>query len=321
MTTPARVRLLVLLLTAMCLAGCEPKRPQVRVSMDHLVAEYNANARRVPRLWARVKMQLSVKDENGRTLLTWGSTSPLARPNGLLLLFKADDPFRPQNFVLIGRETAAMDVFRIGSSVDEGIYYLWYGYGERRKAWWGWHKYVGAAAVTMPFDPNQLLAVLAVCLLPEDFTRLPTVTMRMSQRPFAYVLTYLDRQPITGRIGSRREVYFRWDDKRPRRPFLIHIFDSTGQQVMTARLKKYRPIEAADAPELRPVMPTDVEITWPATGSRLHMVLSEMTAQEDRGDVEACRFRDAETNDLPGGLTAADLVQVDATLETGGDQE
>ena len=70
---------------AMAIAGC-PQCPPAHVPIEQLVSEFNSNAAAVPRLWARVKIAVALADEKGRTF-TWGSTSPLAAPNGLLLLF------------------------------------------------------------------------------------------------------------------------------------------------------------------------------------------------------------------------------------------
>jgi len=311
MRTAAAILVVSCLLAA---PGCKPKCPEMRLSLGKLVAEQNANAGRIERLWARAKIRVEMPGG-----LAWGSTSPLAAPNGRLLLQKSGDPLGPQDFVLIGGESLAMDLFRIGSSTAEGIYYFWYSAGPRGgQAWWGRHEFAGAPGVKdMPIEANQLLSVLGVCALPADFTKLPTVALSMSRDPCAYVLTYIDRQPLTGRILFRREIFLTWDDKRPPRPFRINLFDNTGRRIMTARVKNYRPVEAAAAAGRPPVMPTDIEIAWPEKKSKVHIALSEMTT-EDKWDVSACRFRDADTGELPGGLSPGDVVQVDADLTSGG---
>ena len=321
MTASLRPVWIGMLLTGLVLAGCQPTAPLTRVGIDPLVAEYNANARQVPRLWARAKMQLSF---NGFSL---GSTSPLAASNGLLLLSKTDEPLGPQNFVLIGQETLAMKLFAAGSSVDEGIYYLWHR-ARDGQAWWGWHELAGAPGTetdAIPIDPNQLLSVLGICELPSNFTQLPTVALTMTHRPgekldfgekCAYVLTYLARQPLTNRILFRREIYFTWDETDPRRPYEIRLLDATGQRIMTAQLRNYKSIETdnADPP---PVMPTDIRIAWPGRDAGLHILLSEMTT-ENRWDIEAVYFRDAETGALPDGVDPANVVPIDAGLEQKG---
>jgi hypothetical protein len=97
------------------ISGCAAPCPQKLVPLETLVAEHNANARCVPRLWARVRLAVTLASEGGWTF-TWGSTSPAATASGLLLLAKGDDPLGPHDFVLIGRETAAVELFRVGSS-------------------------------------------------------------------------------------------------------------------------------------------------------------------------------------------------------------
>jgi len=308
-----RVAVLSICAASILLCGCPRACPESLVSLDQLVAEYNANAAGVPRLWARAKIAVTLTNEKGQTI-RWGSVSPLARPNGLLLLGKGTDRLGPHDLVLIGRQTAAAELFRLGSSAAEGVYYLWYRFGEHAAAMWGRHDLAGAPGATpLPIDPNQLLAVLSICALPDDFTRPPMVALSMAADPCAYVVTYLDRQPISGRILFRREVYFHWDQTKPRRAFLINFFAEDGRRVMTARMKKYKPIGGAGPEARAPVMPTDIEITWPQKKSSMHIVLSEMTAEE-KWDRAACGFRDH----LPAGIDPGDILQVDKHLQTGG---
>jgi len=314
---PALLSVAAFMLAA--ISGCA-RCPETFVSMQQLVGEYNANAAAVPRLWARAKLAVTV-DRDGMPY-TWGSTSPLASPNGLLLLGKGHRKTGPHNFVLIGRETAAVEMFRLGSNVAEGVYYLWYRLGQIGGVWWGRQEFAGAPGIeALPIDPNQLIAVLGICDLPDRFDAPPTVCMAMDATPgqCAYVLTYMDRQPITGNILFRREMYFRWSDTQPRRPFKINIFDNDGRRVMTASLSKYEPIDSPDAPPdtQLPVMPTDIELEWiawpgrPAVIRSIHLVLSEMTTAE-RGDPEAASRLRA---NLPTGLPT---TQVDADVVPGG---
>jgi hypothetical protein len=318
----------IIALAALAAAGCT-ECPKSFVSIDRLVGDYNANARRVPRLWARAKIAVRLADERGWSL-TWGSTSPLATPNGLLLLFKGEPP-GPHDFVLIGREVAGVEVFRAGSKrqqqmpglpAPEDVYYFWYDLAGRGGAWWGLHKLAGAPGTAkLPINPNDLLAVLGVCELPSDLTALPGAALTLSRDPCAYVLTCFDRQPGTRRIRFRREVLFHWSDDLPRRPYQVNFIDAHGRRVMTAELKRYRPIAQEEgAPGPAPVMPTDIlikPVPW-ATGSdgrpaphnplrSIHIVLSHMTT-EPKGSPEACAF------DPPGGRA----VRIDRGADAGG---
>jgi len=177
---------------------------------------------------------------------------------------------------------------------------------------------------TIPIDPTQLVGILGMLELPGDFTSLPTVTMRMSCDPCAYVVTYLGRQAITNRIVYTKDVYFNWDDSELRRPFKVELFDSNGDSAMTAKLGAYKQVglgqsaqsRAVSEDEPAPIMPTDIRISWPGNGSSVHIVLSEMTTDPDRGDVEVVRFRD-EDGELPAGLRADQIIDVDEDLMTG----
>lgn len=283
--TAKTVMFLLLAATAATSFGCPQKCPDTFVSLDTLVTEYNANAAGVPRLWARVKVAVTITDENTGLPFTWGSTSPLASPNSWLLLGKNDEKLGVHDFALAGREMG-QPVFQLGCSMEQKVYYFWYNVGDKGQAWVGQSKYAGAPGVAVPLDPNQLLAVLAVCELPDDFTKHPTVALTMNSRPCAYVVTYIDRQPITNRILFTRRVYFHWSDDEPQRPFKAEFFDATGQIVMYAEMKNYQTVTADEG---EPVMPTDIKIFWPQTKTKFHMVLSDMTT-EDKWSRDVCRF-------------------------------
>jgi len=312
---------------AVGLCGCPRPLPKTQVSLDTLVGEYNANAAAVPRLWARVKVRAAQYDPlTGLETRSYGSR--LLPPHGYLLLSKGENPLGPHNFVLIVNETLAHEVARVGVSRDEGVYYMWQRMWEK-EAQWGRVELAGAPNIPqLPIDPLGLLAVLTVCQLPGDFTHLPTVALTMNTRPseqYAYVLTYVDRRPITRQIGFRRELHFVWHDEKPRLLFRINFFDSRGRRVMAARVGDYRPIDVStmeDPPERPPIMPTDIEITWfddqDRKTSKVHLWLSEMTAAET-WDVAQCRFKE----NLPGDIPPDKVIQVDSGLvpQPKGDRE
>jgi hypothetical protein len=298
------------LLTAFLAAGCfHSEPPATRISFEELLLERNAVAARVPRLWARAKIAITIKDPDTSLPMTWGSTSRLASPNGLLLLFKGEDPLEPEDFVLIGREMAGLELFRIGLSKEEGAYYFWHNFGEQRGAYWGEIDRAGMASVgALTIDPRDLLAVLDISHLPTDMAMLPLVALTMDETSdgYAYVLHRLDRTGVGQRVGLRRQTFIRWDDDDPREAFLTKFFDRQGNVIMTAEQSDYEPISAVEG-AMPALMPTDILITWPETGTRMHLVLSEMTA-EDRADPAVCRFRDH----LPASISDAQIIQIDA---------
>jgi len=312
----------VLISAAAVLApGCRPAPgPDLAglVPLDRLVADYNANAAKVHRLWARVKIKVTVPSRLGLDYDVWGSTSPMANANGLLLLFKDRKKTGPADFVLIGRE-AGLELFRTGTSRADGVYYLWNRMGDEAALFWGHNRYAGAPGVEgLPIEPLQILAVLGVCELPADLSRIPAVAMRVDTAPgrSAYVLTYIDRQPITGRLMFRREVRVPLGKNKPLLPDRVNFFDNRGVRVMTARLKRYRPIRLAKAPDgtSRPVMPTDIRISWPDRKAEIHLVLSEMVAGADKGLPEVCNLWD----NLPPQIARRIQVDRDRGVPTGG---
>ena len=295
-------------------SGCTPELPKTMVSLDQLVGEYNANAARVPRLWARAKIEVSVPTKVGLDYDVWGSTSFLAQPNALLLLFKGAERIGPQDFVIIGLDSVT-EVFHTGCSIEDGAYYFWRHFGGDAALLWGRNRLAGAPGVkALPIDPLQILAVLGVCELPSDFSALPTVAMSMDTTPgkYAYVLTYMDHQPVSGRLLFRREVRFAWGDDKKRRPFRVDFFDSRGLRVMHAELNDYKPIELVGAPKgaVVPEMPTDIKITWERyrregnalkknPEASIHIILSEMKVDEKGGYPEACLLWDLLPDDIP----------------------
>ena len=308
---------LLLCLAAASLMGCPPPAPKSLLPLEALVGGYNANAAAVPQLWARAKLVVTFADEKGRTV-TWGST--LLAPNATLVMAKGHDKLGPHYFVLVGTESGH-PVFRLGSSPDEPggpVYYFWAHMGDSGIARFGRQEFAGAPGIDeMPIDPNGLLSVLGVFELPDDFTRLPTVALTMSESPYAYVLRCVDVQPVSGRILFRREVYFNWSDKAPPRAYKVNLLAADGRRMMTATLSDYKPVETGQDGGPRPVMPTDIRVQWaswpdrPAGVRNIHLVLSGMTATGRGNPRDACLFR----GNLPAGLAP---VQVDRHLEPKG---
>ncbi len=292
------------------LGGCQPC-PEKFVSTEMLVAEYNANASRVPRLWARARIRVTFSDEKGRSI-SWGSASPLAAGNAILLLDKGAGSSSPTDFVIVGKEIT--ELFRMGTDSANGLYYCWVNLGNQGKAWFGRTKFAGAPGVkAIPLDPLQLLEILGVTELPEvQAGAMPAVVMTLQQKPCAYVVRYLKPQPISGHLKIWREVYFRWSDTEPRRPYQIKLYDADGLCRVVAEVSDYKPV-ATDTDGEGPIMPTDIRITFPAIknvqpASSLHMRLSEMSTIK-RFSNKAFDFQ----SHLPPGI--ANPVMVDANCE------
>lgn len=280
--------------------ACKPACPDTILPIEQILADYNANANLVPQLFARARINMTLLTEDGNSI-SWGST--LGPPNGRLLLGKvASDPLA-SNFVLEGLE-AGRPLFNIGTSAEEGLYFVWFQVGQEGGAWAGRIQNAGAPGTERFFiDPIGLVSLLTLTPLPADLTQLPTVAMTLSTEPCAYVLTYIDRQPVTNRILFKREIYFEWSDSAPPRPFMVRFFAPDGRRVMTAQLRNYKPVPATGEAGTQAVMPTDILMTHedlPGTPSRLrrlHIVLSDFSTSQGE-PAEAARF----TENLPPAL-------------------
>ena len=263
---------------AMSLACCTPPCPDRYLCQEQLVERYNANAAKAPRLLAKAAIYVHLVDDKGRSF-DWGST--LLTPTSFLVLQKSENPLAPPDFVLIGQEAGNIELFRLGTSTADGLYYLWTNVGQHASGMHGHTALAGApGAAAIPINPLDLASVLAITELPQDFSQPPTVLLRVNDKPgqCAYVLTCIDRQPVTRKIVARRDIYFNWDGdaNRPIRPFRVDLLDEVGRPAMTATLKDYKPIRIAgeETPESEwPVMPTSIEIVWPKTGSRINVRL------------------------------------------------
>jgi len=296
------------------------------LGLQSLVAEYNANARSVPMLAAYAEIDFTVYDETtGLGLTMWSS------PNGLLRMKKGPKPHDTHDMVLIGREIS-QQVMRVGTSRKDNVYYMWTLMPEAQ-AMWGKMKYAGAPGIRLlPIDPTGLQSVLGICRLPSDQSKTPAVTLRMDTTPgkFAYVLQYVDKQPISNSLVCRREFRFAWDEERPdgisellwgkqrpRRLEEVNFFDAKGRKVMSAAVGDYQPIDVStleDPPPSDPIMPTDIKITWfndrQEKTAAVRLRLSQLTAEEI-WDTEICEF----LANVPSSIPAHKIVQVDKDLE------
>ncbi len=310
-STPAVVAMGLLL---SFLVGCElsSRCPSIddAAPLDVVIAGYNANASRIPRLWSYARVAATFRETPSDLGVSWGSTSPLAEPNARLFLTKQADPLAAPEFLLLIKE-AGREVSRLGTSTADNAYYFWYLFGDHAGGLWGQLNLAGAPNLRdLPIDPTQLLAALAVMELPYSQLRPPFVIQSYATDPCAYVLTFIDRQPVTNKLLARREIYFDRRQGKAIRPIRVMIYDDRGREVLRGDLADYQPIESPDARNdvPQPVMPTDIRLHWRKTGSEMHITLEGMTT-EDRVVPEAYLLWDR----LPGSLKGH-LRQVDDHL-------
>jgi hypothetical protein len=301
----------LVLVSLLATGGCKPDNivcpdPKLAAPVDRVIGYHNANAGRIPRLWSYAKVAMTFREKPGDLGVTWGSTSALAEVNARVFLTKQDDPLTPPDFILQIKE-AGQEVGRVGISTHDKVYYLWMSVGENRQVLFGRLDLAGSqAAGDMPIDPTQLPAVLGIMPLAPDRT-----FQTYSTDPCAYVMSVVDRQPVTGRLLLKREMYLDrqadvirnekgtlkdpraiWDvvdpkgralRYRPPRLMLTEIYAPDGRLVLTAETSDYQSIELADvddAGEAPPMMPTDIRLKWHETGSEMHIRLSGMTTAD-----------------------------------------
>ena len=299
------------------MASCsQPICPDTKsaVPLEDVVARYNVNASKIPRLWARAEVSMTFREKPSDLGFTWRS----GEPTSYLLLDKMmakKNNSKHVDFTLIVKETIN-EIARVGISTQEGVYYSWMNFGKNSQCQYGRLPLAGAPGVTkIAVDPTQLLAVLAVCALPADSTTLPMIAQTYSSNPCAYVLTVVDRQPVSNKLLFRREIYFdrsveRVDGKlveKPRRPFLVRIFDDMGRAVLTGRMNGYKhiAIEDVDDESKLPTMPTDINLRFEETGAEIRLQLSDMTT-EDKVIPEAYLFVDRLPERLKGKQRCVD---------------
>jgi hypothetical protein len=276
-------------LAAMLVApvGCAEVRfpdPATLVDRETLIAEHNDNAARLPFVMARGKVTVSWRDPSGLTIPSTFDATVLLGKNPRVAT-------GPHNFALSAREVG-QTVFRMGTSLAEDIYYLWYRLGDRQGGLVGRLSLAGAPGVAgLAIDPTQVVAALGITEFSEDLTRLPVegLRVRFDREAYirewkargglgdpcqpvgfessAYVLTTIDRQPVSGHLVFRRETWFNWspDPNTPRRAFLVKVLDARGRDVMTARLNRWRAVDLSELespPDPAPTMPTDIRIEF-----------------------------------------------------------
>jgi hypothetical protein len=325
MTRSRRTSFGLLSLFLVVAGGCAQPLPKTQVTLETLVAEYNANAASVPMLAAYADIEFTAYDgATGLELPLWSS------PNGLLRIKKGPTPLGAHDMVLIGREMT-QQVLRVGTSLKDKAYYMWTLMPEAG-AMWGQLELAGAPGIKqLPIDPTGLQAVLGICQLPSDQSSTPAVTLHMDTTPgrYAYVLRYVSRQPLSNNLVQRREFRFAWDEKRPnrcaslfwgaekpRRLEEINFFDRRGRRIMSAAVSDYKPIdlEGMDNPPAKaPIMPTDIKITWfndrKGKTASVRLGLTQMTTEEI-WDAEICEF----LNNMPDDIPKDKIIQVDEDI-------
>jgi hypothetical protein len=300
MTVRAGLIGLTLASFAILQAGCvtEVRSPAVQADVDRLVAEYNANAAAIPKVWARATIDLTVADDTGGTF-NWGTQ--LGASNGILVAGKNPGV---ADFVLVGRESG-QEVMRLGTSSADNVYYVWYHFGAKGGAWIGRADGAGAAGAAEAFvDPASLVGLLGIVELPSGSGQLSAYALcighpqalgqpKCDQPPHAYVLAI-----GPGGAGYKREIYFNWGKAGgPHRPYKVVYFGRDGKEVLTADLGDYQPVSGTDAQASQAVVPAQIVLNGKEGSGRkshlrdMHLKLAGMKVGEVE-PAEAAKFWD-----------------------------
>lgn len=290
------------------LVGCTAY-PKTSLKQEELLSQYNANANKVDRVWARADLTANV------------SIGSKHIDSSLVVMQKsaggeATAPATPSNggqpeFVLIGRE-AGIDIFRTGIDTADGLYYFWYKFGDKNGAWAGPLAAANAPKnADVPVNPIEMVSLLSVTDIPSAGQSVKvdkTPWLKPVKSPgqvfgpsrYAYIVSvYAD----SAKKQLQREVYFTWSDTEKARPFLVKMYDSQGRMRAYADLSNYQTVAMAGG---QAEMPTDIVITWPPATvtqpeSRISLKLSEIGPKDV--DQRVFSFR----GNLPGGLQVKNI--------------
>ncbi len=240
---------------AVAVAGCHSCDTEL-VSREVLFDEYNGNADKMPTLWAIADIEVELA---GRAVF-----NKVRLPDGRIYFRRGPaGPEGPHYFMLRGKE-ASETYFELGIDAAAGEFYYWVnppsGQGQAR---WGrladLHK---PGAESLEIDPTQLLSALGLAPWPQDLDASTQVILKTPDKPCVYVMSSIAKRPEWGGWYLRAE---QWLDRHttPHRPRRMWLFDRQGRGVMEAVLDRYRPVNAPDAGDNPPSMPTDIRMTWP----------------------------------------------------------
>lgn len=235
---------------SLALTGCPRPCPDRIVPGEQLVARYNANAAKVPSLWAVADVQVRLSDGKRLPRLT----------DGRLLVMKR--PADTQHFMLRVRDFD-QEFFRLGVDGSTGEYYYWAdppaGRGEPSARWGYVEELRQGGYEVLPVNPVHLLDVLGV---------MPWHTTGPGRQVFStplcdpcvYELDVVDASHADG-VNLRKF----WLDRRTEPHYVkrVWLYDPQGRCVATARLDRYRKIAGPGEQDDWPVMPTDILMEWP----------------------------------------------------------
>jgi len=305
-----------------CIVACGCVPPETSVDSARLLKNFDENADKLPYFKAEGTLTVKAYADG------WFRVFKRSEDFTVLLAKDPENPAGPCDFALYVLDLGE-PVMGMGSSTVDGMYYMFIGFGQSGMCNVGRTALAGAPGIEgmsldisaaagsdkspgkgkkLDINPLQLVSAFAVIPPSNDLTSMPGAILQMQgdHWPFEYILTCIDRQGSTQRIVPLHRMIFDWKkDVEPRLPRRIEYLDPNGVWVMTAKIRKYKPVDVADfpnPPQDPPVMPSEIIYTWRNARSGKKMItltleLSDVWAPEIDYS-EACRL----IHRIPKGL-------------------
>ena len=309
------------IIASFLLVGCVP--PETSVDITTLLSNFDENANKLPQF--KAEGSLKIEGFAGG----WMSVYTHSEDFTILLSKNPSDPAGHCDFALYVLGDFGDPIFGMGSSVTDGMYYLFAGVGQSGMCRVGRIALANAPGVKplsldisgataskdaeemlkkLSFNPLQLVSAFAIIPPSKNLTTMPGAILEMqgSRWPFEYVLTCLDRQGSTQNIIPTRRMIFEWKENIvPALPHRIEYLDTNGAWVMTAKLANFKPADVSDMPNppaKPPVIPTRIQYTWrdSRTGKKLITLTLDLEEVWSPGlnYSQACKL----SNRIPKGL-------------------
>jgi hypothetical protein len=279
---------------ALLFQGCRHIQPPSRVDrppwtgptqdLSRIVAEINANNSRIPSVWSRHRYIAAIRDDKGHVDEAGG--------DGYLQYRAAGDLWFTGNKDIYGK------VFEIGSNAER--YWVKMQIPQRpTQMWWGNYANLGKPCVkSMPVQPDLLMEVLGIDVIPSDFTSEPAPVMRFNAEEHAYVIVWSYR--TRDRWVAQKEVWF---DRKDLWPTRVLLYDPRGRVQVRADLSKHQPVEGTFVGP-PPVMATQYNLSFPESQTRMQIEL-EQPRIEYKGRPNNSTFR------FPGTADVSEVIQID----------
>jgi hypothetical protein len=226
--------------------------------LDKVVAHINANASRIPTLWATVKyFEATLVDEQHHSQFVNGNGS---------LLYRSGGDFR------LDALKEGTPIFQIGTNAER--YWMKVFPDPTSTMWWGSFANLDKAGVQqLPVRPDLVREVLGLSAIPADLVSPPVPIMRFNNDARVYMIVW--SIPKDDQWIPQREI---WYDMTTFKPQRVLLFDSAGKGrvVLKADLLNPIPVSGADHPgDPTATVAGRYHLLFPDSGSTLDFELGQ----------------------------------------------